>query len=91
MPLAFLLTFCDVAQEWGREGRGFKIEKPILEEVIINKQEIFVHISVLNDPSYEKKEKEITRLGRYLQDNRFKIKVSSRLGARNSTITMNGS
>lgn len=88
MPLSFLLTFCDVAQEWGRKGKHFEIEKPMLEEIQIDVRKILVHISVLNDSSYEHKEKEITRLGRFLNDSRFEIRVSSRIGQRDSTVKM---
>ena len=90
MPLSFLLTFCDVAQEWGRIGRDFEIVKPRLEDIQIDGGKILVHISVLNDTSYEQKEREIVRLGRFLNDDRFAIRVSSREGQRNSTTKMSG-
>lgn len=90
MPLAFLLAFCDVAQEWGRKGRDFEIEKPMLEDIRIDGSNILVYISVLNDSSYEQKEQEIVRLGRFLNDNRFAVRVSSREGQRDSTTKMSG-
>lgn len=90
MPLAFLLTFCDVAQEWGRKGGGFTIEEPMLEDIQIDVHKMMVHISVLDDDSYVPKEQEIARLGRYLKDSRFEIKVSSRKSQRHSTKIMSG-
>lgn len=89
-PLAFLLAFCDVSQEWGRGGKGWQIQQPRLEELVATNSRILVHISVLNDKSYDLKEPEITRLGRYLKDDRFKIKLSSREGQRHTTIDMSG-
>ncbi len=89
-PLAFLLAFCDVAQEWGRGGKGWEIQQPRLEELVVNNSRIHVHISVLNDTSFDFKEPEITRLGRYLNDSRFSIKLSSRDGQRHITIGMSG-
>lgn len=90
MPLAFLLAFCDVAQEWGRQGRGFEINEPRLENVEVDSSKIHIHISVSNSISCKNKEEEVERLGHYLQDNRFEIRVSSRDESRDNTMKMSG-
>ncbi len=90
MPLAFLLAFCDVAQEWGRQGRGYDIDEPRLDNLETNAHRIHVHISVSNHTSCKRKEEEVVRLGHFLKDTRFEIRVSSRDQLRDNTMKMSG-
>lgn len=90
LPLAFLLVFCDVVQEWGRVGRDFESTKAQLEDMEIGEDRIWFHISMLDDASLEWKQKEVTRLKGYLRDPRFGIKIESRRGASSAECWMTG-
>ena len=89
-PLEFLLAYCDEAQEWGRVGRDYEITKPQLEDIQVNQSEVLTHISVEDDTSYNKKRGKIQQLKRYLQDERFKIKIESRIGGSTEVFRMTG-
>ncbi|MDD5312204.1 MAG: hypothetical protein PHO26_04130 [Dehalococcoidia bacterium] len=89
-PLNFLLAYCDVAQEWGRKGGNSEVMQPLLEDIQIDIKRILVHVSVLDDNSFGIKEKEIRRLGAYLNDPRFELTLTSREGKGNYSKPMNG-
>lgn len=80
LPLAFLLAYCDAAQEWGRVGRKYEISRPELVGLTIDEQKILVHVLVEDDSSCQEKQEEIQRLKRYLKDDRFGFKIESRTG-----------
>ena len=90
LPLEFLLTFCDAVQEWGRVGRDYEVTKPALENVEVDEQRILIHISVEDDSSCDKKQKEVQNLKQYLKDDRFGIEIQSRRGTMSTTIWMGG-
>ena len=80
LPLAFLLAYCDVAQEWGRVGRNYELSRPELVGLTIDGTKILIHILVENDSSFGEKQEEIQRLKRFLRDDRFGLKIESRTG-----------
>lgn len=80
LPLAFLLAYCDTAQEWGRVGRNYEIARPELVDITVNGQQVLVDILVEDDSSYRDKRKEIERLKRFLKDDRFGLRIQSRTG-----------
>ncbi len=75
LPLAFLLAFCDTAQEWGRVGRDYEKAKLELIDVNLSAQDISVWMKVKDDDCYELKRKEIIRLKRFLKDPRFSLVI----------------
>jgi len=90
MPLAFLLAFCDNVQEWGREGRGYKTEKPRLEEIELEDDKFLVHISLADDSGCSKRWVNLQELGQYLDDTRFGIRLRAREGSFDETMWMAG-
>jgi len=91
-PLIFLLIFCDTIQEWGRVGRLYKESAPRLEGIFIsnNPSEIKMSLSVKDDLSYIKKEKELLQVKKFLKDSRFEIELESRKGGQTTKIAMKG-
>ena len=90
LPLAFLLTFCDAAQEWGRVGGDYEVTRPELEAIEIDQQRILIHISVEDDTSCNSKQTELQNLKQFLKDDRFGIEIRSRKGTMSTTIWMGG-
>lgn len=78
LPLAFLLAYCDTAQEWGRVGRNYDIAKPQLVDITSNEQDISVWMKVDDDESFRLKKSEIIRLKRFLKDSRFGLAIQLR-------------
>lgn len=89
-PLGFLLIFCDTVQEWGRVGKNYELARPRLENIRINSHEILGYISVEEDKYYDIKQDEIQRVKKFLNDDRFKIKLDSREGGMTTTVSMQG-
>lgn len=79
-PLAFLLAFCDGAQEWGRKGRGHDKSKAELEDIRFDNGKTLIEISFDNDASCDKVRDEIQGLKRFLKDRRFGIILHSKQG-----------
>jgi len=79
-PLSFLLIFCDTIQEWGRVGRAYEETEARLDDVGVSNGLVWVNISVRNETAFNGKKNEIDRVKKFLLDNRFKIKLSSREG-----------
>ena len=90
MPLAFLLTFCDKVQEWGRIGRGYEAEKAQLEQIELEDDKFLVHISLTDDSSCNKRWINLREPGQYLEDARFGIRVRAHEGSFDDTIWMAG-
>jgi len=80
LPLAFLLAYCDTAQEWGRVGRNYEIAKPQFVDITLSEQEVSVLIKVEDDASFDDKRREIQRLKRFLKDDRFRLAIQLRTG-----------
>ncbi|MFC2011429.1 hypothetical protein ACFLUR_03975 [Chloroflexota bacterium] len=78
LPLAFLLAYCDVAQEWGRVGRNYDIANPELVEFIVNEKEISLYMKIEDDDCFKDKRNEILRLRRFLKDERFTLAIQLR-------------
>lgn len=91
MPLAFLLTFCDAAQEWGRIGRGYDISKITLEDIHIDETQnkVLVHLLMESNTSFSDKRVELTNLKQHLKSDGFQIRIQSTKGM-DLTITMDG-
>lgn len=81
LPLAFLLAYCDVAQEWGRVGRNYETAKPELVDITINNKRILVGVQVEDQVSFTDKRKEIRKLQQFLKDDRFILRIQSRTGS----------
>ncbi len=79
-PLSFLLIFCDTTQEWGRVGRAYEETEARLDDVGVSDGLVWVNISIRNETAFIEKKNEIDRIKKFLLDNRFKIKLSSREG-----------
>ena len=79
-PMSFLLVFCDTIQEWGRVGHNYEETGARLDDVGVSDGFIWVNISVSDEDSFNEKKDEIDRVKRFLLDERFKIKLSSREG-----------
>lgn len=89
-PLGFLLIFCDTVQEWGRVGKNYKVALSRLENITVNSTGVFINISVQEDSYYKEKQAEIERVKKFLNDDRFKIKLDSRDGGVTATTDMKG-
>lgn len=79
-PVSFLLIFCDTIQEWGRVGRDYEKTGARLDDLGVSNGSVWVNISVNDEDSFDEKKSEIDRVKRFLVDDRFKIKLSSREG-----------
>lgn len=90
LPIAFLLTFCDSVQEWGREGRGYESARPQLLNLKVEPQKISIEISVEGNDTFRAKFDELEKLKQYLEDERFEIKLSTRQGGQEAALTMTG-
>jgi hypothetical protein len=78
LPLAFLLAYCDTAQEWGRVGRNYDIAKPQLVSITSNENDISIWVKVDDEGSFKLKRREIMRLKRFLKDRRFGLIIQLR-------------
>ena len=90
LPLAFLLAFCDNVQEWGRIGRDYASAEARLEQIEVDDQKILVGISLADAPACKRKWRELKRLGNYLADERFGIRIRSHMGSFDETVWMVG-
>ena len=77
-PLSFLLIFCDTIQEWGRVGRDYEETGARLDDIGFSENVVWANISVSNVDAFDKKKSEIKRVKKFLCDERFKIRLSSR-------------
>ena len=77
-PLSFLLIFCDTIQEWGRVGREYEETGARLDDVGFLDDLLGVNISVRDEKAFNEKKDEIDRVKKFLLDERFKIKLSTR-------------
>jgi len=77
-PLSFLLIFCDTIQEWGRVGREYEETGARLDDVGFLDDLFWVNISVRDEKAFNEKKDEIDRVKKFLLDERFKIKLSTR-------------
>lgn len=90
LPLAFLLTFCDSVQEWGREGRGYDTATPELLNINVDTKKIAIEIAIEDNPSFRRKLDDFEKLKQYLEDERFEVKIISRSGGQEATFLMKG-
>lgn len=94
-PLAFLLIYCDTAQEWGRLTResndeGYMESLPLLEGFKTKTKGIRVEMSVQSSGAYTKKRDEAGRVKMFLKDKRFELCVRCRDTEESSEIKMTG-
>jgi len=90
-PLAFLLAFCDSVQEWGREGRDYNSAGARLEEIELDDNKILIVISLANGGACRRKLNELKQLGKYLNDQRFGIRIKEHEGTFDELVWMTGS